>query len=323
MGVVVWGLGLHAIDKILPALVEADGLMLYGVCSRNPTTVADCARTWGCKGWTDPRQMLEDPGVEIVYVATPIGLHAEHGDTALRARKHLWCEKPLTSRLEQTLSLIEQSRRLGLSLGEGHMYLHHPQFTRLAKYLSEGRLGRILGVSCAFGIPRLTNPGFRSDPSLSGGALFDVGSYPVSAVQALFPAERESVKYSSMSWRDGANVDTDGSCVLKFTNGAEAILEWRINSAYRSELQIWGEEGSLVTERVFSKPATYSPAFRLRDVHGVETIEHAEAGNHFVRMLEAFRLMVGNVQAMESERLAIARRAEVLHEIWSSSSMGS
>jgi NDP-hexose-3-ketoreductase len=319
MGLAVWGLGQHAIHKILPAVAATAGLTLYGVCSRNPMTVADSARTWKCQGWTEPETMLKDPGVEIVYVASPIGLHAEQGRAALTARKHLWCEKPLTSRLSDTLSLLEQSRGLGLSVCEGHMYLHHPQFVRLVKYLAEGRLGRILSISCVFGIPRLTNPGFRSDPSLGGGALFDVGSYPISAVQALFPHDRETVKYSSMLWRDATPVDTDGVCVIRLSSGVDATLEWRINSAYRSEIQIWGEEGSLFTEKVFSKPATYAPFFRIRDLHGVETVEHAESANHFVRMFESFRAMIGDSPAMESERLAIARRAHVLDHVWSSS----
>jgi predicted dehydrogenase len=170
-----------------------------------------------------------------------------------------------------------------------------------------------------FGIPRLANPGFRSDPNLGGGALFDVGSYPISAVLALFPDDLETIKYSRMFWRDAAPVDIGGLCVIKFSNDVDATLEWRINSAYRSELQIWGEEGSLVTERLFSKSATYEPMFRLRDAHGVETIEYAEPANHFVRMLGAFRSAIGRDAAMEAERSAIARRAYVLDQIWSAS----
>src|SRR5438093_7719558 len=122
--VAVWGLGRHAIDKILPALAAADGLELYGVCSRNPSTVANCSMRWQCRGWTDVEDMFTDQQVEIVYVATPIALHAEHGIAVLTAGKHLWCEKALTTRLSDTLQLLSLSRELGLSVREGHMYLH-------------------------------------------------------------------------------------------------------------------------------------------------------------------------------------------------------
>jgi dTDP-3,4-didehydro-2,6-dideoxy-alpha-D-glucose 3-reductase len=320
MRVAVWGLGRHAIDKILPAVSAAEGLHLYGVCSRNPRSVADSAAAWNCRGWTEPASMLRDPQVQIVYVATPIGLHAEHGRAALAAGKHVWCEKPLTSRLEDSLELLQLSRALGLSVREGHMYLHHPQFLWLSKCLSDGRLGRVLSVWCGFGIPRLASPGFRSDASLGGGALLDVGCYPISAIQALFPDHARTVRYSMISARDGSPVDTDGYCLIEVANGVEATLEWRINSSYRNQIDIWGEGGSLSTDRVFSKPADHVPAFRIRDTHGVETVEYGAPANQYVLMLETFRRSVGDTIALEMERRAIADRAQLLDEVRSTSS---
>jgi hypothetical protein len=126
-----------------------------------------------------------------------------------------------------------------------------------------------------------------------------------------------------MLWRDGGPIDTDGNCLIELSNGAVATLEWKINSAYRNEIDVWGEEASLFTDKLFSKPAAYTPMFRLRNVQGVETIEYGEAANHFVLMLEAFRRSIPDDRAMESERRAIAQRAEVLDRIWSVSSLRS
>jgi predicted dehydrogenase len=320
MRLVVWGLGRHAVDKILPAVAAVDSLDLYGVCSRDATTVANCARQWGCKGWTTPDSMLSDSRVEVVYVATPIGLHAEHGRAVLAARKNFWSEKPFTSRLADTLDLIERSRGLGLSVCEAYMYLHHPQFSRLVSYLSDGRLGRILSVSCKFGIPRLSHPGFRGHPQLGGGAFLDVACYPISAVTALFPDEPTVIKYSTVSTRNGSLVDTEGHCVLEMSGRTTVTLEWRTDAAYRNEIELWGTDGSVFTEMIFSKAATYRPAFRLRDGHGSETIEYEQAANHFERMLEFFRATVGHEDAMERERQAIAQRAVLMDSIWTAAS---
>lgn len=318
--VAVWGLGRHAIDKILPAVAASDGLEIHGVCSRNPTTVASSAATWGCLGWTDPRQMLSDAAVDIVYVSTPIGLHYEHGKAVLLSGKHLWCEKTLTSRAADTVALLELSRQKGLAVCEGHMYLYHPQFLFVKKQLSEGRLGNVLSVTCRFGIPRMEHPGFRSDPALGGGALLDVGCYPISAIQALFPEETQDIRYSMASWSDASSVDTDGHAVLELSSGAVANLEWRTNSAYRNDLDIWGSQGSLFTDKIFSKPPTHVPTFRLRDGHGVETVAHTEPSNHYVRMMEAFHWFVDDHDALEVERRAIARRAETIEQIRSNAS---
>jgi NDP-hexose-3-ketoreductase len=320
MRLVVWGLGRHAVDKILPAVAATDGLELYGVCSRDAAIVADCARQWECRGWTTPDSMLGDSQVDIVYVATPIGLHAEHGGAVLAARKHFWSEKPFTSRLADTLDLIERSRGLGLSICEAHMYLHHPQFSHLVNYVSKGDLGRILSVSCKFGIPTLKHPGFRVDPQLGGGAFLDVGCYPISAVTALFPDEPSVIKYSSVSATNGSLVDTEGQCVLEFSGRTTVTLEWRTDAAYRNEIEIWGTDGSVLTEMFFSKAATYRPTFRLRDRQGSETIEYGEAANHFERMLDVFREALGHPDAMERERQVVAQRAILMDKIWTAAS---
>jgi len=316
MRVVVWGLGRHAINKILPAVSAVSGLELYGVCSRNARSVSSYSEMWKCKGWTEASAMLRDTGADIVYVATPIGLHAEHGKQVLDARKHLWCEKPLTCQLQHTLELLESSRRHGLSICEGLMYLHHSQFRQLSNYITEGRLGSIKSIGCRFGIPRLEHAGFRLDPVLGGGALFDVGYYPMSAIQALFPEENADVSYANIVTRNGFAVDTDGHAVIALSGGAVASLEWGIHCAYRNEIDIWGEKGSLSTDKIFSKPADYIPVFHFRDMQGAETTEYGEAKDHFVSMFQDFRGMIDDLRAADAERGHIARRAELLDRVW-------
>ena len=313
--VAVWGLGRHAIDNILPAIGEADGLELYGVCSRNPAVVSGCSDAWTCQGWTEPGPMLQDSAVDAVYVATPIGLHAAHGRQVLSARKHLWCEKPLTCFLHETLDLLEMAKSRGVSLCEAFMYLYHPQFERLSRYLSDGRLGAIRSIACRFGIPNLERATFRNDASLGGGALLDVGCYPVSAIHALFPGDGVQVTHASVQTRDGCPVDTDGHAVIALSSGAEAYLEWRSGCSYRNEIDLWGENGSVSTQKIFSKAVDYVPEFRTRDLRGAETTELGAPGNHFLSMLRTFSGTVGDPAAAEGERSRIARRAGTLHMI--------
>jgi NDP-hexose-3-ketoreductase len=313
--VVVWGLGRHAVKNILPALASISGLELYGVCSRTESTVEACVQDWNCKGWTDAASMLLDPVVDVVFVATPIGLHFAHGMRVLEANKHFWCEKPLTCRLQDTLGLLDRSRSKGLSVCEGHMYLYHPQFSKLSGYVHTGRLGATVSIECKFGIPPLQQETFRTDPALGGGALFDVGCYPVSAIQGLFPEERVDVNYSRISKQDSSEVDTDGHAIITLSNGVTAHLEWRINCAYRNEIDIWCERGSVFSDKVFSKPANHVPVFTLRNAQGVETIEYGESGNHFSLMLQNFLGTVSDLSAAEAERCRIAGRAELLERI--------
>jgi NDP-hexose-3-ketoreductase len=311
----VWGLGRHGAERIVPAVAAAAGLQLHGVCSRDTGRMTACAERWRCRTWTDAAAMLEDPAVDVVFVATPTGLHAEHGAQALRAGKHLWCEKPLTTDRQSTLDLLDLSRARGLSVCEGHMHLYHPQLRQLSRMIADGRLGTVRSVASRFGIPPLEFDSFRSDPARGGSALLDVGCYPVSTVQALFPLARQRVVYSRITAREGFGVDTDGLAVLELSNGVTAQFEWRTNSAYRNEIEIWGDKGSVFTDKIYSKPADYVPVFRLRDLRGVETQEAGQAANHFVNMLEAFRAIAPGGQLAEEERSRIAWRAEILDEI--------
>jgi predicted dehydrogenase len=313
MRVAIWGLGPHAINKLVPALSQAVGLELYGVCSRNADAVRACVGDTGCRGWTDAGDMLADDSVDAVYVATPIGLHGRHGREVLAAGKHLWVEKPLTSALDSTLALLETSRARGLGVCEALMYLYHPQFCRLREHVRA--VGDIVAVHSRFGIPPLDQPRFRLSPELGGGALYDVGCYPLSAVHALWPDDRLKLVYADVRTRPGLPVDSDGEAVLELSSGAHAHLEWRINCAYRNEFGVWGTQASVETDQIFSKTPAQVPLFRVRDLRGRESVEQGTAANHFVLMLQAFRRISDDAAAAESERAAIAGRAHLLDQI--------
>ena len=260
--------------------------------------------------------MLGDDEVDVVYVSTPIGLHAAHGRSVLESGKHLWCEKPLATSLEQTLELLAIADRKRLSVCEGLMYLHHPQFQQMSGWITGGRLGTVLSVGSRFGIPKLDYASFRTDPNLGGGALFDVGCYPISAIHALFPDHDTRLVASRVGARDGSLVDTDGSVVLEVSNGVIAHLEWRINCAYRNELTVWGTEELVTTHQIFSKLPTHVPEFEFSGLRGAPRIEKGVAANHFVAMLDRFARMTTRAVDEDGERERIVRTATVMDEIW-------
>ena len=131
INIAVWGLGRHSTSRIIPALSYIEELSIVGVCSRNPQSVAKYALEFGCAGWTDSSEMLNDEEVDVVYIATPIGVHAEQAEQALKAGKHVWSEKPLTCNYEDTKFLVNLAKQNKKMLTEGFMFLHHPQFKKI------------------------------------------------------------------------------------------------------------------------------------------------------------------------------------------------
>ena len=138
--IAVWSLGKHALTNILPAIHITEGLEIYGVFSRNKEIVNECCKQWECRSWDTIDNMLSDSNLDIIYLATPPGLHYEHGLKVLQANKHLWCEKPFSTNLEKTQNLIEISDQKKLSVCEGFMYLYHTQFIKLKEYIQKQEL---------------------------------------------------------------------------------------------------------------------------------------------------------------------------------------
>jgi dTDP-3,4-didehydro-2,6-dideoxy-alpha-D-glucose 3-reductase len=311
--VAVWGLGNHAKVRILPVLSAMDEIRLVGVCSRNRKIVDECAKQWGCYGWISPSEMLNCDDVDVVYIATPIGVHFSLSEQALTASKHVWCEKPLTCDYEQTKLIVSLAEKVNKGLTESFMYLHHSQFLRVKQFIDESK--QVHSVICRFGIPALGNPGFRNEPKLCGGAFWDVASYPVSAVLALFPNQKVDILFSEVLQKEDSPVDTEGRVLLRFSNGVTAYLEWGVGVAYKNELEVWAENGSLFTDKIFSKPKDYKPKYYIRDLNGNVIVENGEQSEQFVQMFHDFVQLIGDEQKIAGEREVILDRAKLMNDI--------
>lgn len=314
-GIAVWGLGNHAHNKIIPALSSVEELSLIGVCSRTKTKVLESSKKWNCIGWLDSTKMLENPKVEIVFIASPIGVHYKMARDALLAGKHVWCEKPLTCNDQHTRELVQLAKERKKNLNEGFMYLYHPQFKKLKQFIQNVSFGHVHSVVCRFGIPTLSNLGFRADPALCGGALWDVASYTVSALIALFPNESIKVIFAEINTKNGSNVDTDGRAILRFSNNTSVYIEWAIGVAYKNEIELWSDKGTIFTDKIFSKPDNYRPIFETRDMNGNKASDYSDVADQFKEMLIYFSSMFDNPELLKKEYASILARSKLMSKI--------
>ena len=315
INIAIWGLGRHSTSRIIPALSCIEELSIVGVCSRNPQSVAKYALEFGCVGWTDSSEMLNNVEVDIVYIATPIGVHAEQAEQALKAGKHVWSEKPLTCNYEDTKFLVNLAKQNKKMLTEGFMFLHHPQFKKIQDYIKEKKYGQVHSIICRFGIPKLEKPGFRNDPKLCGGAFWDVGSYTIAAVLELFPDENVEVLFSELSSRKNFKVDTEGRVLLRFSQGTTAYLEWATGVAYKNEIDLWSDKNSIFTKKIFSKPENYQPIYRIDDTKGNESLINGLKSEQFIEMFRDYYSIYGSPLIINNESEKIMRRAKVMDKI--------
>jgi len=313
LNVAVWGLGDHAQNRILPALSAMDEIKLNGVCSRNSKVVEACAEQWSCYGWNDPEQMLNSTEVDVVYIATPIGVHFSLAKQAIEAGKHVWCEKPLTCSYIDTQALVSLAEKKGKVLTESFMYLYHPQFQRVKNFVDDSK--GVNSVICRFGIPALDRPGFRNSSELCGGALWDVATYTVSALLPLFPNQKVKVIFSEVLTKKGMQVDSEGRAVLRFSQGATAYLEWGVGVAYKNEIDLWAKDSSFFTDKIFSKPKEYQPQYKIRDINGNESVENGEQSEQFMDMFRNFVEIMNDKEKALTERKNILQRAKLMNDI--------
>lgn len=312
--IAIWGLGRHAILRIIPALLSINEYSIIGVCSRSNEIVEKYSKELNCKAWTSPEPMLTDENVDVVYISTPIGIHASHVKQVLESGKHAWCEKPLTCDLKDTTELIYIAKKNKLMLAEALMYLYHPQFDEVKNFV-ESDNGKVKSVVCRFGLPQLENPGFRADPSLCGGAFWDVAIYPISAVTELFSSQKVKVLFAEINNSNNSKVDTDGFAVLQFSGGTIAFLEWGLGFAYKNEIDVWSERESFFSKKIFSKSNDYQPEIQIQDLKGNETIRKIKKSEQFILMFCKFNEVLSSGMYLKEDYEMVNKRAIVMNKV--------
>jgi predicted dehydrogenase len=194
-------------------------------------------------------QLLADDEVEAVYVGTPNGVHAEGAIAAARAGKHVLCEKPLGVSRAEAETMFEAARKHGVWLMEAFMYRFHPRTLRLAEIVAAGEIGAPTLIRASFGFA-VSDPGnVRLSRQLAGGALMDVGCYPVNAARMIAGPVRAAT--ATARWRD---VDVTLAGVLDHTGGALSLVSCSLVSGRHNELQVVGSDGVITVPYAFTPP---------------------------------------------------------------------
>jgi dTDP-3,4-didehydro-2,6-dideoxy-alpha-D-glucose 3-reductase len=299
---VAWGvLGCSGIAerRMLPALHEIEGSRVAGVASRAPARAERFAAEHGGTAMSY-EEMIDSPAIDAVYLSLPNSLHFEWARRALRAGKHVLCEKPMTVSAEQTGELVALAAERGLLLRENFAFLHHPQHEVVRELVERGRLGRLRTFSSAFGVPSPRAGDIRYDPELGAGCLLDVGVYPIRAAQLML-GEGLTVAGATLRVDTDTGVDMAGHALLVSENGVFADLEFGFQHAYRSRYALWGDAAHLSLERAFTPPAEHRPLLRLEEQDHAEEFT-LDASHQFRDSLASFAGAVREGRTPEIER---------------------
>jgi len=208
------------------------------------------ARQFGVpRAYGSYEQLLADREIEAVYVGTPNGAHAQWAIAAAQAGRHVLCEKPLGVSRAEVETMFAAAREHGVWLMEAFMYRFHPRTLRLAEIVAAGEIGAPTLVRASFGFAVTDPANVRLSAELAGGALMDVGCYPVNAARMIAGPVRAAT--ATARWQD---VDVTLAGVLDHTGGALSLVSCSLVSGRHNELEVVGSEGVIIVPDAFTPP---------------------------------------------------------------------
>jgi xylose dehydrogenase (NAD/NADP) len=188
--------------------------------------------------------LLADPEVDAIYNPLPNALHVEWSIKALRAGKHVLCEKPMSRHPEDVERAFDVAEEEGLVLEEAFMWRHHPQLQRARDLIAAGDVGELRVIRAAFAFNAGNPDDIRLQADLEGGGLMDVGCYCVSGCRAL--ASAEPVRgYAEYVPGGNGGVDIALSATLRFPGDVIAHFDCGLSYVGGGQLEAVGSEGSL------------------------------------------------------------------------------
>ena len=229
---------------VIPGLQRSVKNELVAVASRTQSAARSFADANGIpRAYGDYRDMLDDADIDCVYIPLPNHLHGEWTEQAILVGKHVLCEKPFVMDPAEANRLFTLADVRGVHLAEAFMYRHHPKTKALKDVVTSGRLGAIHTVRSWFTYAA-ENAGadVRFQPGMDGGALRDVGSYPVSMSNFLLDAEPDTV--SAMQVVDSNDIDERFYGSMRYANGAVAQFDCSMRSHSGYGVVVVGDRGS-------------------------------------------------------------------------------
>jgi predicted dehydrogenase len=249
----VLGCAAIAVNKVIPAMRRSKLCEVAGIASRDPARAGAAAADLGIgRHYGSYQELLDDPDIEAVYIPLPNHLHAPWTLRAAAAGKHVLCEKPLAMTSAEAQEMVDGCATAGVALMEAFMYRLHPLWIRVRELVRDGAIGDLEAIQAFFSYRNLDPANIRNVSEYGGGALMDIGCYPVNVARMMFDAEPIAV---AGAVRRDPRFGTDAltSAVLDF-GGRHATFTCSTQLEDDQRVHLMGTAGRLLVEIPFNIP---------------------------------------------------------------------
>jgi len=229
IGVALVGLGRYAGGQLAPGLQQTKHCELRGIVTGTPSKIPRWQDNYDIPdgnvyNYENMHEVANNSDIDVIYIVLPPGLHAKYSIIAAEAGKHVWCEKPMAMNPQECKAVIDAAEKNKVQLTTGYRMQHEPNTQTIIKYGKDKTYGAVEKVETGAGYNgRHSSDSWRRDAELGGGALYDMGVYPINGARYATNMEPVAVRGKQWSERDIYNeVDEFTEFELKFPNGVTA-----------------------------------------------------------------------------------------------------
>lgn len=245
----VVGLGRHAREYMLPAFRRSRKAKLVAVYTRTDAVRRQIAAEYAVRDYATLEALLDDPAIDVIYLATPHDLHSPQTLACAKAQKHVLVEKPMTISSSDAADMVEACAQAGVKLLVGFQLRHHPAHQRMRELIADGAIGDVVHVSGRWASYRDPDTGWKLDLDRAGGTLLTArGVHLIDLIRFVCGSEYTTIAGLSDGLRADRQADTVTSGLAKLASGAVAhFLCTRLVPGAEDGLEIYGTRGTLVS----------------------------------------------------------------------------
>lgn len=249
----VLGVANIAVKKVIPGMQRCESAEIVAIASRDSERARSAATALSIpRAYGSYEQLLGDPDIDAIYNPLPNHLHVPWSVKAAEAGKHVLCEKPIALHAEELRLLIAARDKAGVKVGEAFMVKTHPQWLRARELVRDGSLGELRSIVSIFSYFNIDPQNVRNQLEIGGGAVMDIGCYPITMARFLFG--REPVRVSALVDRDPEmKTDRLTSAILDFAPG-QAIFTVSTQLVPFQRMQILGTTSRIDVEVPYNIP---------------------------------------------------------------------
>ncbi|MBI2653363.1 Gfo/Idh/MocA family oxidoreductase [Candidatus Woesearchaeota archaeon] len=271
--------------SMLPAMKDSESAEISMIGSRTKQKATEYCKIFGCNAYGTYEDVINNKGIDAVYISLPAGLHEEWTVKAAKAGKHVLCEKPATTSLASAKRMSDTCRKNKVRLLEGFMFKHHPQHKKAKELIKNGVLGELLNFYGCFAYRMPDSGNIRLKKELGGGVMNDSMPYPVYAGRMFF-GEPVSV-VCSLKIDKKLGVDLKADIIMGYQDGKTAFASSAFGSYYQSTYSILGSKAFLRMKRAYAITRDMETSIFLdEDDKSNEII--IEPADHFRLMVDDF-----------------------------------